>query len=95
MNVVELQSYCMLKKGTNTEFPFDDVTMVIKVGSKLFILISIDKDPISINLKCDPFLAESLRENNQAISPGYHMNKMHWNTVICYLIPGCILSVCF
>jgi len=82
MNVAELQSYCLQKKSAIMEFPFDDVTMVIKVGNKMFILISTDKDPITINLKCDPFLADSLRASYQAITPGYHMNKRHWNTVL-------------
>ncbi len=81
MNLEELRSYCLQKKGASIDFPFDDVTMVIKVGGKMFILISIDSDPLWINLKCDPFNAEGLRERYNAVTPGYHMNKRHWNTV--------------
>ena len=82
MNLEELRSYCLQKKGALVDFPFDDVTMVIKVGGKMFILIAIDNDPLWINLKCDPFNAEGLRERYKAVTPGYHMNKRHWNTVI-------------
>ena len=82
MNLEELRLYCLHKKGASIDFPFDDVTMVIKVVTKMFILIAIDSDPLSINLKCDPFNAEGLRERYNAVTPGYHMNKKHWNTVI-------------
>ena len=82
MNLEELCTYCLQKKGTSIDFPFDDVTMVIKVGDKMFILIAINNDPLRINLKCDPFIAEGLRERYDAVAPGYHMNKKHWNTVI-------------
>ena len=81
MNLEELRRYCLQKKGTSIDFPFDDVTMVIKVDSKMFILIAIEIEPLSINLKCDPFNAEGLRERYSAVTPGYHMNKKHWNTV--------------
>ena len=81
MNLEELRAYCLQKKGALVDFPFDDVTMVIKVGGKMFILLAIDNDPLWINLKCDPFNAEELRERYEAVSPGYHMNKRHWNTV--------------
>ena len=81
MNLEELRSYCLQKKGALVDFPFDDVTMVIKVDGKMFILIAIDNDPLWINLKCDPYNAEALRERYNAVTPGYHMNKRHWNTV--------------
>ena len=82
MNLEELRKYCLQKKGASIDFPFDDVTMVIKIGEKMFILIAIDKDPLRINLKCDPYIAEGLRERYNAVTPGYYMNKKHWNTVI-------------
>jgi len=81
MDVEAIRAYCLTKKGTEEGFPFDDTTLVIKVGGKIFILINLDADP-SINLKCDPDLAIDLREANPAIIPGYHMNKKHWNTII-------------
>jgi predicted DNA-binding protein (MmcQ/YjbR family) len=82
MNLVQLRNYFSLKPGSFEDFPFDDVTMVIKVGRKMFALIGLNNDPLSINLKCDPILAVELRQLYPAVIPGYHMNKMHWNTVI-------------
>lgn len=76
-----IRAYCLSKKGTEEGFPFDDTTLVIKVGGKIFILVSLDGDP-SVNLKCDPAWAIELREANPAIMPGYHMNKKHWNTIV-------------
>ena len=80
MDIEWIRSYCLSKKGTEESFPFDDTTLVIKVGGKIFILISLEGD-VSMNLKCDPILAIELREAHPAISPGYHMNKKHWNTI--------------
>ena len=76
----EIRNYCLSLKGTDERFPFDDVTLVFTIGNKIFALI----DTVtceSINLKCDPEKAIELRENYQAVLPGYHMNKKHWNTV--------------
>ncbi len=80
MNIEELREYCISKKGVTEGFPFDEVTLVFKVGGKMFALTNLDGEP-SVNLKCDPEKAIELREQYQAIVPGYHMNKVHWNTV--------------
>lgn len=80
MNVEEIREYCISKPGVTEGFPFDDTTLVFKVGGKMFALLSLEDD-LSMNLKCDPELAISLREQYPAIIPGYHMNKTHWNTV--------------
>lgn len=77
-----LRNYCSQKKGVTEDFPFNDVTMVIKVGSKMFALISLNEQPLRMNLKCDPFAAEQLRQMYPSILPGYYMNKRHWNTII-------------
>ncbi len=82
MNVEELRDYCMSKKGATESTPFDDVTLVFKVGGKMFALIPLDENELSINLKCDPERALALREKYTAVRPGYHMNKTHWNTVM-------------
>lgn len=82
MNFNTLRSYLMEKSGAVEEFPFDAVTLVIKVGGKMFALVGTNDDPLRLNLKCDPAKAEILRELYPAIIPGYHMNKRHWNTVI-------------
>lgn len=81
MNVEEVRQICIAKKGVTEGFPFDETTLVIKVGGKIFALISLDRLP-SVNLKCDPERAIDLRERFSDITPGYHMNKKHWNTVI-------------
>lgn len=80
MNIEELREYCISKKGVIEGFPFDELTLVFKVGGKMFALTNLDGEP-SVNLKCDPEKAVELREQYSAIIPGYHMNKLHWNTV--------------
>ena len=81
MHIEAFREYCIAKKGVTEEFPFDDVTLVFKVMGKMFALIPVEP-PLSISLKCDPILAEILRETYDAVQPGYHLNKRHWNTVV-------------
>jgi predicted DNA-binding protein (MmcQ/YjbR family) len=80
MNIEELREYCISKKGVTEGFPFDEETLVFKVGGKMFALTNLDGEP-SVNLKCDPEKAIELREQYSAIISGYHMSKIHWNTV--------------
>jgi len=80
MNVETVRNYCIKKKGVTESFPFDDVTLVLKVMGKMFALVGLGENP-SLNLKCDPELAIELREQYTAVLPGYHMNKKHWNTI--------------
>jgi predicted DNA-binding protein (MmcQ/YjbR family) len=85
MEIDELRNYCLNKKGTTEEFPFDEDTLVFKVAGKIYALTSLnrwDTGDHSINLKCDPTLAIELRDKYPTdVLPGYHMNKKHWNTV--------------
>lgn len=82
MNIEELRSYCISKKGVTEEFPFDEVTLVFKVMGKMFALVGLDNEESKVNLKCDPEYAIELREEySNDIFPGYHMSKKHWNTV--------------
>ena len=81
MDIDEIIAYCLSKKGAEESFPFDETTLVMKVGGKIFILISLEVN-FWLNLKCDPERAIELRESYPAISPGYHMSKKHWNTII-------------
>jgi predicted DNA-binding protein (MmcQ/YjbR family) len=79
-----LRDYCGSKKGAQETFPFDQSTLVFKVMNRMFALMSHEHkegEPLTINLKCDPALAEILRSTYEAIRPGYHMDKRHWNTV--------------
>ncbi len=81
MDLLELRRYLLAKPGAAETFPFDPVTLVVKVAGKMFALVGLDDEPLEVNLKCEPFKAELLREQYAAIRPGYHMNKRHWNTV--------------
>lgn len=80
MNTEELRDYCLQKPAATESFPFDNDTLVFKVGGKMFLLISLDKGN-SFNAKCDPEWAVELRERYMEVQPGYHMNKANWNTV--------------
>jgi len=81
MNIEDLREYCLSLKGTTESFPFDDMTLVLKVQGKMFALIPLSTTNTSISLKCDPELAITLREEFESVVPAYHFNKKHWNTV--------------
>jgi len=81
MNLEQLQTYLLAKKGTTEERPFGPQALVYKVVGKMFALIAWELDPVDISLKCDPDEALFLRDIYTAVRPGYHMNKRHWNTV--------------
>jgi predicted DNA-binding protein (MmcQ/YjbR family) len=78
-----LREYCLRKSGKVTEgFPFGEDILVFKIQKKIFLLLPLDVHPQTMNLKCDPERAIELRERYDAVQPGYHMNKKHWNTVV-------------
>ena len=80
MDIETLRVYCLNKHGVTESFPFDVDTLVFKVGGKMFLLINL-QNPVSFNAKCNPERAVALREEFEEIIPGYHMSKIHWNTV--------------
>jgi predicted DNA-binding protein (MmcQ/YjbR family) len=80
VNIEKVAEFCLSKEGATESFPFGDSALVVKVGEKIFAILNLDSNSW-INLKCDPERAIELRETNHAISPGYHMNKNHWNTI--------------
>ena len=82
MNIEQLQEYCLSKPGVEETLPFGPDTLVYKVGGKVFLLTSLDAEELRFNVKCDPALAQELREQYDCVQPGYHMNKKHWNTII-------------
>ena len=87
MNIDQLRDYCLSKKGTSEGFPFDEDTLVFKVLEKMFVLVPLENWEIgeaSINLKCDPEYAQELRADYDSIEPGFHMSKVHWNSVYIY-----------
>lgn len=81
MNLLELKKYCMGKKGTTYDFPFDEKTLVFRVGGKIYALTNIVNKDLTVNLKSNPEIALDLRKEYTEVVPGYHMNKKHWNTV--------------
>ncbi|MES2577496.1 MAG: MmcQ/YjbR family DNA-binding protein [Bacteroidota bacterium] len=84
MNLETYYEYCLSKKGVTEHFPFDEDTLVFKVGGKMFALSSLsqwEKGQPSVNLKCDPEHAQELRAEYDDIQPGFHMSKTHWNTI--------------
>lgn len=83
MDIELLREYCLSKKGVEEGFPFDNETLVFKVMGKIFLLTGITSQPLRFNVKCDPEKAIELREKYSCVLPGYHMNKQHWNTIIC------------
>lgn len=87
LNIEELRDHCLLKPGVTEGFPFDEDTLVFKVGrkdsygaGKMFLLTGLESGN-NFNVKCDPDLAVELREKYTEVQPGYHMNKKMWNTV--------------
>jgi predicted DNA-binding protein (MmcQ/YjbR family) len=81
MDFESLREYSLNKKGTSEDQPFGEGALVFRVMGKIFAITMIDQHPLQVNLKCDPELAVELRDRYDAVQPGYHMNKKHWNTV--------------
>lgn len=85
----EIEDYILSFPKTWLSFPFGEDTAVYKVGDKLadegkiFALIAENSKPLRLSLKCDPLLAEKLREDYETVLPGYHLNKKYWNTILC------------
>lgn len=85
----ELEEYILSFPNTWLDFPFGEGTSVYKVGhkdteeGKMFALIADGSKPLRVSLKCDPLLAETLRERYETVVAGDHLNKKHWNTIIC------------
>lgn len=83
MDIEQLRAYALSKPGVEETLPFGPDTLVFKVTNKIFLLTGLDSAPLQFNVKCDPDTAIELREQYpDAVLPGYHMNKKHWNTVI-------------
>lgn len=77
MNVEEIRDYAIAKVDAEEGFPFGESTLVFKVKGKIFLLLSLEAEPLQFNAKCDPERAMELREQFDAVLPGYHMNKKH------------------
>ena len=81
MTASQLRRACLAFPGAGEEYPFGPQTAVFKVGGKIFAISRLGALPLQVSVKCEPALAELLREAHAAIAPGYHLNKRHWNTV--------------
>lgn len=87
MTQAELNDLLLTYPGAWLDYPFGEDAAVYKIGegkdAKMFAIIAEASKPVRISLKCDPQLAEVLREKYETVLPGYHLNKKHWNTIIC------------
>jgi predicted DNA-binding protein (MmcQ/YjbR family) len=93
MHIEAFREYCIAKKGVTEEFPFDEVTLVFKVMNKMFAIAPLERIPSQVNLKCDPERAIVLREDfDGIIMPGYHMSKVHWNTLYLEQLPTALIT---
>jgi predicted DNA-binding protein (MmcQ/YjbR family) len=81
MNLPDFIDHCLAKKGAEETTPFGPDVLVYKVCGKIFALTVPDEVPSRVNLKCDPDRSLELRDEYEAVIPGFHMNKRHWNTV--------------
>ncbi|MFG2297042.1 MmcQ/YjbR family DNA-binding protein [Streptomyces sp. NPDC048603] len=81
MTPAELRAFCLGLNAAAEEFPFNPETSVFKVLGKMFALSQLDGEPLKVSLKCDPEEAVRLRAEHEAVAPGWHLNKRHWNTV--------------
>lgn len=83
MEVEKILEYCNKKKAVEETFPFGPDDLVLKVGGKMFLLIALEQQPTSFACKGDPEKNLELREKHHQITGAYHMNKTHWNGVVC------------
>jgi len=81
IGAADLREECLNFPGSAETFPFGPATSVFKVADKMFALSQLAQRPLCVSLKCEPALAEQLRETHPSVRPGYHLNKRHWNTV--------------
>ncbi len=81
MNIEDIREYCLNKKSATESLPFDENTLVFKVKNKIFAILSLGISNLTLSLKGEPANNVELREKYEFILPGYHMNKLHWNTI--------------
>lgn len=78
----EVEEYILSMPNAKLDYPFGKDVAVYKAEDKMFALIAEKSDPVRLSLKCDPQLAEVLRDKYETVMPGYHLNKKHWNTIV-------------
>lgn len=81
-----VEEYILSMSGAWLDYPFGEGVAVYKIGqgddAKMFALIAEGSEPLRLSLKCDPLLAQTLRERYESVMPGYHLSKKHWNTIL-------------
>jgi predicted DNA-binding protein (MmcQ/YjbR family) len=77
----DLRRHCLAQRGSVEEFPFDAHHSVFKVAGKMFALSALGRAPLKVSVKCEPELATEFRASYEAVEPGWHLNKRHWNTI--------------
>ncbi|KZY43878.1 MULTISPECIES: MmcQ/YjbR family DNA-binding protein [unclassified Oleiphilus] len=82
MNYETAKQYLLSKPEAREDYPFGPDVMVPKIKAKMFATLGVNDNIAQMNLKCDPNQANELRDLFEAVKPGYHMNKLHWNTII-------------
>ena len=80
MSLDHFREYCLSLKGITEQIPFDENILVFKVMGKMFALCNMMTFEYC-NLKCDPEKAIRIREEFTEVTPAWHMNKKHWNSV--------------
>ena len=80
MNIIEFREYCLSFPYTEETTPFDETTLVLKVGGKIFAAADMEHFDAFV-VKCDPDEAVALRDAHPEITEAYHWNKRHWNAV--------------
>lgn len=83
----DIEDFLLALPNVWLDYPFGEGTAVYKFGDKpdgkIMAIIAEGSKPLRVSLKCDPQLAQLLREKYESVLPGYHLNKKHWNTIIC------------
>lgn len=83
----EFEEFILSMPDVWLDYPFGEGTAVYKYGQKpegkIVSIVAEGSKPLRVSLKCDPLLAENLREKYETVVPGYHLSKKHWNTIIC------------
>lgn len=82
MQYQQARGYLLNKPEASESYPFGPDVAVYKVSQKMFATLSHHDGMPCMNLKCDPDEAFALRDVFDAVKPGYHMNKKHWNTLM-------------
>lgn len=82
MDLETIRDFALSFKESSEGFPFDSDTLVFKVAGKMFLLVSLEYNPIKMSLKHLPEKGLEYREHNSSVEGAYHMNKTHWSSVV-------------